>query len=53
METHEKPFKAQVNLEYLNDMGNELVLESGLKTDVHAHIAKPTGSLWKRRREGR
>ena len=34
--THEKPFKAQENLENLNDMGNVLVFESDLETDVHA-----------------
>ena len=39
VETHEKPFKAQENLENLNVMGNDLVLESDLETDVHAHIA--------------
>ena len=39
VKTHEKPFKAQENLENLNDMGNDLVLESDLETDVHAHIA--------------
>ena len=39
VKTHEKPFKAQENLENLNDIGNELVLEPGLEIDVHAHIA--------------
>ena len=39
VKTHENPFKAQENLENLNDMGNDLVLESDLEKDVHAHIA--------------
>ena len=55
VKTHEEPLKAQDNLENLIDMGNDLVLESDLETDVHAHIANQLDPFGKkdRRKVGR